>query len=147
MVFFLKYYKMDEIVSLEQAKLLKDLGFDWNCTYLFSKMDFEKEYKLYPSVFPENHNAAKFNNIDIISAPSIMMALKWLREIKNFHLYTNLSVESSEYESIYEVHIQQIDNGVDIWMHDNDYHSKKYKTYEEAMDDILTIALEYLKNS
>lgn len=140
-----------EHVSLEQALLLKELGFNWNCSGFFAKYPSCDDYIFCRDIYLEDHNDKLLSNYklvhnyDSISAPSIFMVLKWLREVKNLHLYVYLSVESSEYNPIYEANMQQVGSGINIWMHDNDYHSRKYKTYEAAINNIITIALEYLK--
>ena len=83
----------EDYVSFETAKLLKEKGFDGetNCYYIEGSVD----KNLYYSPIRQNHNKRITNNefdihIDItsgkISAPTLQMAMKWLREKYNLHI-------------------------------------------------------------
>ena len=83
----------EDYVSFEVAKLLKEKGFDedTNCYYIEGSVD----KNLYYSPIRQNHNKRITNNefdihIDItsgkISAPTLQMAMKWLREKYNLHI-------------------------------------------------------------
>ena len=78
----------EDYVSFETAKLLKEKGFDGdtNCYYIEGSV----EKNTYYSPIRQNHNKRITNNefgIDInvssgkMSAPTIQMAMKWLREV------------------------------------------------------------------
>lgn len=123
----------EDYVSFEVAKLLKEKGFDGdtNCYYIEGSVDKNLCY----SPIRQNHNKRITNNefgidIDItnskISAPTLQMAMKWLREkysiffnVNYFHtdvgnkwacltiwlLYKNgceLSIEGFDIETVYE---------------------------------------------
>lgn len=70
----------DDYVSFETARLLKEAGFDWPC---------EKWFELKGCTPVEwgadagcNWNVSK----DDYSRPTLSLAAKWLREVKNIHI-------------------------------------------------------------
>lgn len=88
----------EDYVSFEVAKLLKEKGFDGttNCYYFD---DSNKRTLLY-SPFKENYNdgitnkefevSSNINSIRI-SAPTLAMAMKWLRKVHEIFIRTNIS--------------------------------------------------------
>ena len=65
-----------QTVSLEQAKRLKKIGFDWECDDAF--FDNENIKKCY--------TCRLMQPCDIcISAPTVALALKWFREVKGIY--------------------------------------------------------------
>ena len=71
----------EDYVSFEVAKLLKEKGFDEPCQFLyFSKYKQEGD-------FVGNFNTRKNSEINeaSYSAPTLQMAMKWLREVHNLH--------------------------------------------------------------
>ena len=67
----------EDYVSFEIAKLLKEKGFAENCL-----MRYNKAGDLVEEAYKFNWN---FQTIDY-SAPTLQMAMKWLREIYNIHI-------------------------------------------------------------
>jgi len=57
-----------QLVTCAQAKLLKDLGFDWKCTMRYDDDTMAK-------TFPSNHNQWP----DTASAPTVALAMKWCK--------------------------------------------------------------------
>lgn len=75
----LKFNVMEDFVSYEIGKLLKDKGFDWVCEHYFAFSSYGSSY-VETALTPDNwNNEEKF--ADMVSAPTIQMALKWLRDI------------------------------------------------------------------
>lgn len=74
-------------VSLEVAKLLKEAGFDWEtrATYRYDNA-IGKVYILTHYVTSENWNGVKEDNIDYVSAPTLEVAQRWLRDAKNIDI-------------------------------------------------------------
>lgn len=68
----------ESYVSLETAKMLKEAGFEWevNTYYNAGILEFTPLCKNY-------------NNIDrfYISAPTLEVTQRWLREVKGIHVY------------------------------------------------------------
>ena len=73
-----------QLVSYQQAKRLKTLGFDWEYDMCYNTSGLEKEIgKLQHSEFYgyQNYNALSTK----ISAPTVALALKWARDVKGIH--------------------------------------------------------------
>jgi hypothetical protein len=76
--------KQLQLVTFEQAKRLKELGFDWETTYYYRK--WYGDYQL-----REDHSS-NFNGWEetvdpkekLMSAPTVALALKWFRDEKGF---------------------------------------------------------------
>ena len=81
----------EDYVSFETAKLLKEKGFDGetNCYYIEGSID----KNLYYSPIRLNHKITN-NEFDVyiditsskISAPTLQMAMKWLREVHEIYI-------------------------------------------------------------
>ena len=72
----------EDYVSFETAKLLKEKGFDEPCMFLyFAKYKPEGDFK-------GNFNETKNSEINELSysAPTLQMAMKWLRKNHNIHI-------------------------------------------------------------
>ena len=120
----------EDYVSFETAKLLKEKGFDVECRDYYST-----EEHFYSEDFKSNWNDTK-GGITVFSAPTLQMAMKWLRN--TFHL------------EIYPFHdaIQESND----WWYRIEYHSKGcsltkesdaiYKTYEQACETAIKYCLE-----
>ena len=74
-------------VSLEVAKLLKEAGFDWKCIRYYQNDDetlygpLVEQYKLVET----NFNVAPVY-MNQYSAPTLDVAQRWLREVKNIQI-------------------------------------------------------------
>lgn len=78
--------KQLSIVTFEQAQVLKKLGFDWTTTTFYNPDDeFQKISPLHYSYGVKDFNAKTENpHIDkFISAPTISLTLKWIRDLHN----------------------------------------------------------------
>ena len=119
-----------QLVTYEQAKRLKELGFNWKTwnfylTGKFGLKNVEKELCEYSAHSNYNSYAGEY-----YSAPTVALALKWMRDIYKRHT------------SIYMVMHALSDNV--YWAFD--YQRKQhgdYNTYEaaelELLDELLTI--------
>ena len=74
----------EDFVSFEIAKLLKEKGFDEPCQFFYFSISKYKQ----EGVFIGNFHARKNNEINeaSCSAPTLQMAMKWLREVHNLHI-------------------------------------------------------------
>jgi len=71
--------KQLQLVTFEQAKRLKALGFDWETYNFYDKLQ-DNLLCLNPLIcFIDNHNKDKKK----YSAPTVALALKWFRDVKN----------------------------------------------------------------
>jgi len=116
-----------QLVSLEQAKKLKELGFDWfvNLNY------FRNETMINKSVSDFNYN----KDIDFTSAPPIALALKWFRDVKGVLNSVNISGQDANHYNIWYEYITP-----------NSYEqSTPFLYYEECESALLDALIEYVE--
>ena len=130
----------EDYVSFETAKLLKEKGFTENCIMRYNRVGdlVEEAYKF-------NWN---FQTIDY-SAPTLQMAMKWLREEYNLFIeiqcYGCEANEKAHFEFSYVIsEYVQFDNKICTTVGLDEKKAKsQFKSYEEACE----AAIEYcLKN-
>jgi len=117
-----------QLVTFEQAEKLKTFGFKWGCEYCYSVENaFLKKYGLCSDTFNQNKN--------YVSAPTISLALKWIRDVKGIFscVYFDLtSFRKGFYGSLFK-----FDEKTSI------QRTETISTYEAAesalMDKLLTI--------
>ena len=119
----------EDYVSFETAKLLKEKGFD-------------RRYPLFPCYREDN---GKFIDIPttldtinycFIPAPTLQMAMKWLREKYNIHIEPRYFPTPNIYRYVIihsPVTIENIDS-----------HPQYFNTYEEACEAAIKYCLENL---
>jgi len=75
------------LVDFEQAKMLKEAGFDWPTYKLY--MFKTKALKNFTETIGvlKNHNAT---GAQWISCPTVALALQWLREERRVHVYVKM---------------------------------------------------------
>ena len=123
-------------VSLEVAKLLKEAGFDWEvntCRYNSSPDKVSSNGTL-----TSNFNGYAFGCI-AISAPTLDVAQRWLREVKNFDIYVCPT------NGLYFVHIRKYLEPVETKCEYSEYPNQFVcHTYEEAQEAGIKKALEII---
>ena len=115
-------------VSLEIAKLLKDAGFDWKCINRYIK-DTDL---LVPCLGEANWNDAEWGMNDYKSAPTLTVAQKWLREVKNVDVFAYRNEPKDKFESIVSFDKEWSTTGMCI------------NTYEEALESGIKKVLEMI---
>ena len=123
----------EDYVSFETAKLLKEKGFDARCPMIYTadgKM-------LYTDV--KHHNMYAVTNKQLeyytdIIAPTLSMAMKWLRE-RGWFIHIDIIREASAWQ----VDVQDIKNDVAIYPV-----GKECSSYEEACEVAIKYCLENL---
>ena len=150
----------EDFVTYEQAKILKDLGFDWECThYYWENSESLREYLA--KNIDMYHNSWDFNYTEYIdeytipsgkhfrenrfedaySAPTLAQAQKWLREDKDICVMpikcTKIgnSIDGKYYSEIRAMDGKMIRCSYQV-----------RETYEEALSVGLDEALEIIKN-
>ena len=132
--------KQLQLVTYEQAKKLKEVGFDYEVTHFYVKADIYKQVFAFWNHTNIVRNSEKnYNHKDCngyISAPTVAHALKWFRDEKKRPIAVCITDELEYY----------ICPPLSI---------KYYKTYEEAesalLDELLKFAVigksfsEYVK--
>jgi len=121
------------LVTYEQAKKLKEMGFDWKTRYRF--YHYENEIHCGKGE-EENYNQNfeyRYTSIEC-SAPTVALALKWFRDVKGKF---NFVVPDFEYEKTLKFNYVVL--GADTRIIGN----KHFNTYEEAESALLDALLEH----
>jgi hypothetical protein len=117
-------------VSYEIAKLLKELGFDWECNYHYANSN------MLCHGFCNNDPIFKV----IMSAPTLDVAQRWLREEK---LY-NVLVDTGGYKNYeYFIDYHGVKEGPNYPFHEYN-HNLICNTYEEALEAGIKKTLEII---
>lgn len=106
---------------------LKEAGFDWEIKTFY----FNNELGETMLGDAKNHN---FSN-QFISAPTLVVAQQWLREVKNVDVFAYRNEPKDKFESIVSVNKKWSTTGMCI------------NTYEEALDEGLQRCLTLLLNN
>lgn len=137
-------------VSLEVAKLLKEAGFDWETKNRWDYCKPIDEWSLmnYPEE-PRNWNS-KYYNYDC-SAPTLEVAQRWLKEVKNCYVSVVADCDSSGV--FYTVRIIYYDTNNNyhmtyVWREKTGLERFKHRlifnNYEEAKEAGIKKALEMI---
>ena len=138
-----------QLCSFEQAKLLKELRFNWPCRNSIEysdTLDTNVEYQ--NGVLNTNSELEELNRIN---KPTIQLALKWLRDVHwleiNIEWFSTEEGGDVKYDyrlgKIGECHPLSL-AAIYIECYNAD---RNFDTYEEAESAALDFALEYLKEN
>jgi len=126
-------------VSLEVAKLLKQAGFDWRCRAAYRDGVFlNQENLLY-----DNYNGKQYEKSvrhKFFSAPTLDVAQRWLREVKNIQIMASPLSGSKNWTPLI---------AKDFWLLHEDISGialtpENFDTYEEAKETGIKKALELI---
>ena len=121
-------------VSFEVAKLLKEKGFDWECsTYLYTINVYN--YGDEPCRFQINDSKNSELASDKMTAPTQQMALRWLKEIHGLWIIIMPCENGDCYFEIYKRYGK-------IWKN-NVYDHTKYENFDEP-ENAVEAALQYV---
>lgn len=118
-----------QLVSKETAILAKELGFDWNVSSYYLNNE-EKKYYWSPTPIRINFNTRN----ECISAPEQELLAKWLRDVHGFKIAVEWA--GDKWKGYITMNI-----GGNGFMKP----TKTTEIYEEAMEELLSISLLYLK--
>lgn len=126
----------EDYVSFETAKLLKEKGFDWECiSYYVSDEPDDVKYSF----------CGETNSIwesRCCSAPTLQMAIKWLREVHDLNINNELSIHGY-FCSISHIVRDSLGHIVDV--EDSEaWETAYYDTHEEACEAAIKYCLENL---
>lgn len=128
----------EDYVSYEVAKLLKEKGFDeyyplwYNLDRPLEGPFFYKEIGWY------GHNSYEYNGKRIVSAPTLQMAIKWLREVHKINIDIKSRWKLNPYKIDYYYFVLHYKNVP------SDSFIIKFDSYEEAVEAALKYCLENL---
>ena len=138
----------EDYVSFETAKLLKEKGFVQECDYATSWYAkqyyknscvgewFEGEHQIIEDI-DDKYNISYLLEKDVfIPAPTLQMAMKWLREVHNICISVDVKIGGGKYY----VCISSTENGLS---HDV-LEFKVWDTFEEACEVAIKYCLENL---
>ena len=130
----------EDYVSFETAKLLKEKGFDAECNYEYGVPVVEQGYVL-QMFFKPIKNSELID--EAYAAPTLQMAMKWLREVHHKHCHVSLDYVLGWY-------IQIVDTQETVYVYDYEemkiYPDQDYgfNSYEEACESAIKYCLENL---
>ena len=135
----------EDYVSFEIARLLKEKGFDGECRAFWK--DWKGEIRLCSCnrahMFDYCHNSMleRYNGAEEtnIAAPTLQMAMKWLRE--EHSLYIDIVTSFSQDGICYTF---SCSNTMDLIQGTKETSYHEYQTYEEACEEAIKYCLENL---
>ena len=122
----------EDYVSFETAKLLKEKGFDSECHshyYPCHRPDGSVQYHI-----AEIYSLKSLK--DFYLAPTLQMAMKWLREVHN--LFVDIYYDY-DFREGYKFSIHKLTKGTTL-----ETNNENYSTYEQACDKAIKYCLENL---
>lgn len=130
-----------DFCSYELSKRLKDCGFDEPCDCYYTNgyanpdpEDLSRIVKLHrDSLY--NYNMVIGADGECVSAPSLYVAQKWLREVKHI----SVRVSYIHYHKVWFADWLNLDSG------EFDDTDATFATYGEALADGISVALELIK--
>ena len=126
-------------VSLEVAKLLREAGFDWEC------MEYYYNFTTTGWSLSFDDNFVNWNSWSerYISAPTLDVAQRWLREVKGVEVYAHVFYDTYDTSEGWDVYVYEVNH---ITKHIEDYISSYdiYHTYEEAQEAGIKKVLELI---
>lgn len=125
----------ETLANLELSKLAKDKGFDW---------EVRDSYSLNPK--SNNHLIDEdyledWNSVGAVSAPSLSLLQKWLREVHNIDIEVSIYGILHKKPEGYKVTVYSIKTVLFSWKTGG-----IHKSYEDALEAGLLTALEYIEN-
>jgi hypothetical protein len=124
-----------QLVTFEQAKKLESLGFDWKTQWYYSIFKTEKEILKDAGFLGQWNNGQE--NLTAISAPTVALALKWVRDEKNFYGFCDKNLLGWCFE------IYKADNGGIVYV--SHIFDKVGETYEDAESALLDKLLIFIQ--
>ena len=121
-------------VSFETAKLLKEKGFDENTLMVYMSYGDLCKCNRYDSIRNSNYNDITKNYFEC-TAPTLQMAMKWLREVHNIDICV-FPYQTDYISYSYKVKIYK---NKEIYLTITDS-----KTYEDAVEEAIKYCLENL---
>ena len=117
----------EDYVGFETAKLLKEKGFDEEVLAVY----------IYDSLFVKGeNNIVNTANIPIILAPTLQMAMKWLREVHKIHIQIWILEEKGYWFDIEKILNTQ-------YKHKSLYSSGLEDVYFESYEETVEAAIKY----
>jgi len=150
----------DQLISFETAKLAKEKGFNWKVLQYYylsrsnqttpvlqnlGKAPNEYRQDCFIGIYTDFNNAFADDEL-WYSAPTQNFLQKWLREVKRIHVFNVIcGTKGKDLKIAYCYCILQDTRITEFCGLKVRQNSKKYYTYEEALEQGLTEALKLIK--
>lgn len=137
----------DTLASYKLSNLAKDLGFDEPCLYVYTTFGSVRHCLYYEGENDEcdegyNRNSyLPFYEEDAVTAPSLSLLQKWLRETHNIDIIVDTHGILHKKPEGYKVTVYSIKTVLFSWKTGG-----THKSYEQALEAGLLTALEYIEN-
>ena len=136
----------EDYVSFETAKLLKEKGFNEPChaTYDTAVTGGKPKFSEYEvlSYFPYGMKNSDDKYSMVISAPTLQMAMKWLR--KKYYCHIIIDYTFTADANLSEEYVSYCYNVENAKTYIQYTHNEWYNTYEEACESAIKYCLENL---
>lgn len=130
----------EDYVSFETAKLLKEKGFDENCSRSYVKDKLAVSQGFNNSYYTTMYSDASYRPV---SAPTLQMAMKWLRE--NFNMDpVPYATSIGWYFEVFDLTQRDITGCALLYQVGIPSKEKMLETYEEACEAGIMYCLENL---
>lgn len=124
----------EDYVSFETAKLLKEKGFDWPCLMCYNS---DKKIDNYG-----NYNSYKNSDVFSLTAPTLQMAMKWLRKEHYCHIIIDYTFTAdANLSEEYVSYCYKVENAKTYIQHTQD---EWYNKFEQACEAAIQYCLEHL---
>ena len=133
-------YITEDRVTLEVAELLRDKGFDEPCDYVYDGNDLKWIYYLFiflDGKIATNSDLKNFNKGETISAPTVQMAMKWLREVHKIFITVSNQVSLTDDDITYQFFVCTKEKTI---LH----RGENIRHFEDACNEAMKFALENL---
>lgn len=138
----------EDFVTYEQAKILKEIGFDWECNHYY--LDTHKTFhdKGYFADWNIDGYGVEIINERVVkdfraSAPTLAQAQKWMREVKGMHLWVESEPNEFHGEIMYVFYILDENR----WLYPSISGERCHNTYEEALSEAINKAIDLLRTN
>lgn len=128
-------------ISLRTAKILKRLGFHWECHACYQNeelREFTISHDSHQTLVMDYNKVVDY--MDLLSAPTLAVAQRWLREVKDIDVYI-FPTTNNKRGCVYEWGIKTF--GRALWVEGQPY-TNQYETYEEAQEAGIKKTLEMI---
>lgn len=123
---------IEEFVTFETAKLLKEKGFDEPCMNYFTKEGFLGKEIIHSNWTDEPcFNNAEYNDF-VCTQPTQALVMRWLREVHNIVIVINIAPTCNSYYW-FKVFTYSKNNELQYTIHSEE----SYSTYEEACENAI----------
>lgn len=134
----------EDYVSFETAKLLKEKGFGGDCLsmYVTPKPHLGMGNPNEAKIAPHGRDSNYYEGYEYqCEAPTLQMAMKWLREVHNYDISICLDSYVEPYDNLYYIAIRR---RKDKYENVSPCEQVYFDTYEEACEAAIKYCLENL---